>query len=327
VLDAITRLVRAVAISAAALLACMGQEAFAQRLPVLGYIANENADAERVVALKKGLADLGYFDGRNIKIEYHLAKQDVEYRAIVAVVLAHRVDIILAGNAPAAVAATRATHTVPIVLLGVNDPVGLGLVDSLERPGRNVTGTTIYAPYLIPERVRILKMLVPTLKHAAVFSNGNNANNPLQAALLSAAGRDLGLRIDTIDVRSPADVKPGLDEAIESGAKAFFNCVDSFINSQRHPIAELMRRAKLPMIYTDREYVLAGGLMALGVGHLDGFHGAAKYIDKILRGEDPAQLPIALPTEVELSVSRSAMQNLGLALPKQLDERVTEWLP
>jgi putative tryptophan/tyrosine transport system substrate-binding protein len=143
----------------------------------------------------------------------------------------------------------------------------------------------------------------------------------------STAAKDLGVRIETVDVRSPGDVKSGLDKAIQSGAMALFNCVDSFINSQRFTIAELVARSRLPMIYTDREYVIAGGLMSLGVGHLEGYYGAAKYVDKILHGANPAELPIAPPTELEFSVSKSALRNLGITLPNQINERVTEWLP
>jgi putative ABC transport system substrate-binding protein len=320
------RMVRIVVI-AAALLAGMDEEALAQRLPVLGYVANENADVERVNAFRKGLADLGHVEGKNITIEYRYARLDAQYHAVIAELLARKVDIILAANAPAAAAAAKATRTVPIVLLGVNDPVGLRIAESLERPGRNVTGTTIYAPHLLAERVRILKTIVPALDHAGVICNANNANNPSQAALLWAAGKDLGIRIETIEVRSPEDVKPALDRAIASGVKGFFNCVDSLINSQRHTIAELVQRSKLPMIYTDREYVLAGGLMALGVGHLEGFYGAARYVDRILRGADPAELPIAPPTGVQFSVSKGALRDLGIALPTQISEKVGEWLP
>jgi putative tryptophan/tyrosine transport system substrate-binding protein len=169
--------------------------------------------------------------------------------------------------------------------------------------------------------------LVPTLDRAAVFINGDNTNNPAQVALLIAAAKDLGISVRSMDVRSPADVDPAVHQAIEQGAKGFFNCVDPFINSQRFTIAKLAAESKRPTIYTDREYVLAGGLMALGVGHLEGFYRAAAYVDKILRGAKPADLPIALPTELIFSVSRSALQDLGITLPREINDRVTEWLP
>jgi len=325
VLDRVTDIGPAIVL--AAMLSIGTGEALAQRLPVLCYVANANANTERLDAFKKGLGDLDYVEGKNIKIEYRYARRDTEYQAVMSELLTQKVDIILAGNAPAAAAAARATRTVPVVLLAVNDPVGLGVADSLERPGRNVTGTTIYAPHLTAERVRILKSVFPTVDHAAVFCNGSNANNPSQLALLNAAAKDFGIRIETIDVRSSSDVKPGFDKAIASGAQAFFNCVDSFINSQRFSIAQLVGRRKLPTIYTDREYVLAGGLMALGVGHLDGYYGAARYVDKILRGVDPAELPIDTPVRLEFSVSRSAIRDLGVTLPNQINEWVAEWLP
>lgn len=314
-------------IALACVAAIHAAETAAQAVPVLGYVANENASPDRLAAFKKGLTDLGYVEGKNIKIEYRYAKLGREYDAVMAELVSRKVEIIVAGNALAAPAAAKTTRTIPIVLAGVNDPVGLGVADSLEHTGRNVTGTTIYAPHLIGERVRILRRLLPTLDRVAVFMNGNNMNNPAQVALLIAAAKDLGIEVGPMDVRSPADVGPAVNKAIESGAKGFFNCVDPFINSQRFTIAKLAAQSKRPTIYTDREYVLAGGLMALGVGHLEGYYRAAEYVDKILRGANPADLPIALPTELIFSVSRSALQDVGITLPKEINDRVTEWLP
>ncbi|HEY3166383.1 MAG TPA: ABC transporter substrate binding protein, partial [Candidatus Binatia bacterium] len=127
--------------------------------------------------------------------------------------------------------------------------------------------------------------------------------------------------------RTPADVAPAADKAIAWGAKGFFHCVDSFINSQRFTIAKLAAQNNVPTIYTDREYVLTGGLMALGVGHLEGYYGAAEYVDKVLRGANPADLPVAPPTKRILSVSRAALHKIGMTLPKEINDRVTEWLP
>ena len=327
-LNIISRRVQGLAVIALVPLAAMPvTEIAAQTMPVIGYVANANANAERLAAFKKGLADLGYIEGTNLKIEYRYAKLDREYDAVMAELISRKVNVIVAGNAAAAPAAARATRTIPIVLAAVNDPVGLGVADSLQRPGRNVSGTTIYAPQLIGERVRILKRFDPSLDRVAIFMNGNNRNNAAQVKLLTLAASELGIQVGSMDIRSPADVEPAVNKAIGSGAKAFFNCVDTFINSQRFAIAKLAAQSKRPTIYTDREYVLAGGLMALGVGHLEGYYGAAKYVDKALRGESLADLPIEPPTELIFSVSRSALQNIGIALPKEIGERVTEWLP
>jgi len=302
-------------------------EAAAQTVPVLGYVANENADPKRMAALKRGLTDLGYIEGKTLRIEYRYARLDHEYDAVMAELVSRKVSVIFAGNAPAAVAAAKATRTIPVVLGAVNDPVGLGVVDSLERPGRNVTGTTIYAPHLIGERLRILKAIVPALDRVSIFVNGNNKNNPAQVTLLTAAAKDFNIEVQSIDIRTPADVEPAVARAMAWGAKGFFNGVDSFINSQRFAIAKLAAQNKVPTIYTDREYALAGGLMSLGVGHLDGYSRAAGYVDKILRGANPADLPIAPPTETIFSVNRSALQDIGLTLPQGIADRVTEWLP
>ena len=320
-------LLRAAALGSALLVAMPVARTVAQAVPVLGYVANENADPKRMAALKKGLTDLGYIEGQTLKIEYRYAKLDHEYDAVMAELISRKVTIILAGNAPAAAAAARATRTVPVVLGAVNDPVGLGVADSLERPGRNVTGTTIYAPHLIGERLRILKAIIPALDRVSIFVNGNNKNNPAQVTLLTAAAKDLGIEVQPMDIRTPADVEPAVARAMSWGAKAFLNGVDSFINSQRFALARLAAQNKVPTIYTDREYVLAGGLISLGVGHLDGYYRAAGYVDKILRGANPAELPIALPTELIFSVNRSALKDIGLTLPKEIADRVTEWLP
>jgi putative tryptophan/tyrosine transport system substrate-binding protein len=318
---------RAAALGLALLVAMPVIDSAAQTVPTLGYVANDGADPKRMAALKKGLTDLGYIEGKTLKIEYRYAKLDHEYDAVMAELVSRKVTIIFAGNAPAAVAAGKATRTIPVVLGAVNDPVGLGLADRLERPGRNVTGTTIYAPHLIGERLRILKAIAPAVDRVSIFMNGNNKNNPPQVTLLTAAAKDLDIEVQSIDLRRPADVEPAMAKAMAWGAKGYFNCVDSFINSQRFVIARLAAQHKVPTIYTDREYVLAGGLMSLGVGHLDGNYRAAGYVDKILRGANPAELPIAPPTQVIFTVNRSALQDLGLTLPKEIADRVSEWLP
>jgi putative ABC transport system substrate-binding protein len=302
-------------------------ETAAQTVPIIGYVANENADPKRMAAFKKGLNDLGYIEGKTLKIEYRYAKLDQEYDTVMTELVSRKVTIILAGNAPAAVAAGKATRTVPVVLAAVNDPVGLGVADGLQRPGRNVTGTTIYAPHLIAERLRILKVIIPALDQVSIFMNGNNKNNSAQVALLTAAAKDLGIQVQSIDIRTPTEVDPAVAKAVAWGAKGFLNCVDSFINSQRFVIAKLAAQKKIPTIYTDKEYVLAGGLMSLGVGHLEGYYRSAEYVDKILRGANPADLPIAPPTQLTFSVNRSALQDIGLTLPKEIGNRVNEWLP
>jgi putative tryptophan/tyrosine transport system substrate-binding protein len=297
----------------------------AQRVPVVGYVAAKNADPRRLEAFKRGLTEVGYVEGRNIRIEYRDAVLDGEYHGVIAELLAGKIDILLPANAPAAVAAAQSTSTVPIVMLAVNDPVGLGLVKSLERPGTNVTGTTMYAPQLIGDRLRILKSLVSNFDKVAVVLNGNNANNASQLELVRSEARALGVNVQALDVRKPEDIGAAFDKAAAFGAKALINCVDSFINSQRFALVARAAKQRLPAIYTDVEYVLSGGLMALGPGHLEGYYGGAKYVDLILRGADPADLPVKGATQFTFSVSRSALAALGLSLPSDISARVNDW--
>jgi len=297
----------------------------AQKLPVLGYMANENVNPDRLAIFKEGLAALGYQEGKTIIIEYRAGKLDSDYPRLVTELIDRHIDIIVASNAPAAVAASKATRTIPIVLAAVNDPVGLGLVRSLDHPGTNVTGTTAYAPHLIGERVRLLKVLVPTAKNVAMLVNGNNANNPAQFDLFSTEVRALGMQALQLDVRKPSDVEPAFARARQAGVQGLFQTVDSFMNSQRATLARFAAQSEIPMIFTDREYVLAGGLMSIGPGHQEGFEGAAGYVDQILRGANPADLPIASTKKVDFTVSRSALAKIGLTLPKDVADRVNDW--
>jgi putative ABC transport system substrate-binding protein len=298
----------------------------AQTLPVMGYVAAKNANPKRLEAFKQGLAELGYVEEKNIRIEYREAVLDAEYQGVMTDLVNRKVDMILAANIAATVAAAKASTTIPIVMLAVFDPVGIGVVKSLDRPGTNVTGTTIYAPQLIGERLRILKRIVPNLDKVAMVLNGNNANNAAQFELLCSEAQKLGIEVQSLDIRKPEDVDAALDEALAFGAKALVNAVDTFINSRRFALAAGAAKYKLPVVYSDVEYVLAGGLMALGPGHYEGYYGAAKYVDKILRRADPADLPIAGPTEFTMSVNRTTLGKLGLSLPSDLAARVNQWI-
>jgi ABC-type uncharacterized transport system substrate-binding protein len=293
--------------------------------PTLAYVAAKNANPKRLDVLKKGLAELGYTDGKNIRIEYREAVLDTEYRAVVADLLDKKVDIILAANVAATRAAAQATKTVPIVMLAVFDPVGIGAVKSLERPGTNVTGTTMYAPQLIGERLRILARLVPRLDKAAMTLNGQNPNNAAQFALLHSEAQKLGIAVEELDIRKPEDVDPAFAKALAFGAQGLVNAVDTFINSRRFALAAGAAKHKLPFVYSDVEYVMAGGLIARGPGHYEGYYGAAKYVDRILRGASPAELPIAGPTEFTMSANRKALKQLDMSLPSDLAGQIDEW--
>ena len=294
--------------------------------PLMGYVAAKNANPKRLDVFRQGLAELGYIEGRNIRIEYREAVLDGEYHSVMQELVGRKVDVILAANVAATVAAAKATTSIPVVMLAVFDPVGIGVVNSLERPGTNVTGTTMYAPQLIAERLALLKRLVPDLDKVSMVLNGNNRNNVAQFDLLQAQARPLGIQVQALDIREPEDVERAFEEAVAFGTKGMTNAVDTFINSRRFALAAGAARRKLPFVYSDVEYVLAGGLMALGPGHYEGYYGAAKYVDKILRGANPADLAIAGPTQFTMSANRGAFKQLGITLPNDLAAKVDEWV-
>ena len=298
----------------------------AQSVPVMGYVAAKDANPKRLEVFKQGLAELGYVEGRNLRIEYREAVLDADYHAVVADFINRKVDIIIAANVAATVAAGKATAVVPIVMLAVFDPVGIGVVKSLDRPGTNVTGTTMYAPQLIGQRLRILKSIVPGLDKVVMALNGNNVNNAAQFELLRSEAGGLGIEVKSLDIRKPEDVDAAFDAAVTFGARGLVNAVDSFINSRRFALAAGAARRKLPTMFSDVEYVQAGGLMALGPGHYEGYYGAARYVDKILRGANPSDLSIAGPTEFTLSANRSTFGKLDLSLPSDVAGRVNEWI-
>jgi len=295
-------------------------------LPTLGYVAAKNANPKRLEVFKKGLTELGYTEGRNIHIVYREAVLDADYEKVVTDLVHRRVDIILAANAAATRAAAKATTSIPIVMMAVFDPVGIGVVKSLERPATNVTGTTMYAPQLIGERLRILKLIVPGLDKVAMALNGNNINNIAQYDLLGREAQQLGITVKSLDIRKPEDVSGAFDEALAFGAKGLLNAVDTFINSRRFALSAGASKHKLPFVYSDIEYVMAGGLIALGPGHYEGYYGAARYVHNVLMGANPADLPIAGPTEFAISVNRGALRSLGLSLPRDVETRVTDWI-
>ena len=201
-------------------------EGTAQTVPLMGYVAARNADPKRLEVFKQGLRELGYIEGKNIRIEYRDAVLDAVYHDVMADLTNRKVNILLAANAPAAVAAAKATSIIPIVMLAVNDPVGLGLVKSLDRPGTNVTGTTMYAPQLIGDRVRILKSIVPNLERLAMVLNSNIANNAAQFELLRSEARGLGIEVQSLDIHKPEDVDAAFAKAVEFRAQALVNGVD-----------------------------------------------------------------------------------------------------
>jgi len=310
----------------ALLVMAASSHALGQTVPVIGYVAAKNADAKRFEVFRQGLTELGYVEGHNLRIEHREAVLDGEYDAVMAELVGRKPDLILAANVAATVAASKATSTIPIVMLAVFDPIGIGVLKTLERPGTNVTGTTTYAPQLIGERLRILKRIVHNLDKVAMVLNGNNANNAAQFTLLRSEVQKLGIAVLSLDIRKPEDVDAAFDKALAFGAEGLLNAVDTFINSRRFELSAGAARHKLPFVYSDVEYVMAGGLIALGPGHYEGYHDAAKYVDRILHGANPGDLPIERPAQFIMSANRTAVTKLRLSLPSDLVGQIGEWV-
>src|SRR5262249_16093690 len=207
-------------IGLALLAAIQVRDSGAKTTPVMAYVAAKNANPKRLEVFKQGLTELGYLEGRSIRIESREAVLDAEYHGAVGELINLKVDIILAANVAATVAAAKATRSIPIVMLAVFYPFGQGVVKSLGRPGPQVTGTTMYGTQLIEERLRILKRIVPNLDKVAMALNGNNVNNVAQFELLRVDGQKLGIKVQSLDIRKPEDVDAAFDKALAFGAKA-----------------------------------------------------------------------------------------------------------
>jgi putative ABC transport system substrate-binding protein len=313
------------AVGCAAAIGCAARPT--PRLPVIGYVADANAESDRLKAFTDRLHELGYVEGRDIEIEYKLAHNPDEYPGLVSALVAQPVDILLAGNAAAARAAKAATSTLPVVMAAVNDPVAMGVVQSLERPGTNFTGTTNFVPRWEELRLQLLHELAPDVVRIAMPLNLDNPNNFAQFERLKRAAEPLHIDVMQVVLREPKDLAPGLSPAVAWGVQGMISAVDNLVTTQRARLVQFARDAHVDAVYDDREFVLAGGLISLGSTHTESYRGAADYVVKVLHGANPAELSVATPARVIISASRSAVARRGRPLPSSVRDRVDEWLP
>jgi ABC-type uncharacterized transport system substrate-binding protein len=270
-------------------------------------------------ALLQGLRDLGYVEGRNVVIEIRDAEGNLErLPALAAELIALKVDVIVTAGTPAALAAKQATRTVPIVCAGVSDPVTSGVVTNLARPGGNVTGFSTLAPELIGKRLEHLKQAVPGVSRVAVLWEpgglGERTDKDMQKAA-DVAGRALGLRLQFVEARGPADFDRAFSEMTRARAGALTVLPSNMFGSERRRLVELAAKNRLPAVYERREFVDDGGLMSYGTNFADLFRRAATYVDKILKGAKPADLPVEQPTKFELVINLKTAKALGLTIP------------
>jgi putative ABC transport system substrate-binding protein len=296
----------------------------AAKVPQIGWLSLNLAPNPHLrEALLQGLRDLGYVEGRNVVIEIRDAGGKPErLPALAAELVALKVDVILAGATPQALAAKQATRTVPIVFLGATDPVTDGLVTSLAQPGGNVTGlSTTAAPEIISKRLELLTQAVPGLGEVAVLwqpgGQGERTNkDQLKAA--DVAARALGVRLQVVEARGPADFDRAFSDMTRARAGALTVVGGGMFFNERRRLVDLAAKHRLPVVYSQREFVDAGGLLAYGVNVADMYRRAATYVDKILKGAKPADIPIEQPTKFELVINLKTAKALGLTIPPSL---------
>ena len=301
----------------------------AGKVPRVGYlIAGSHSDPQRQLlleAFRQGLRELGYVEGQNIAIESRWAEgKDDRLPAFAADLVRSKVDVIVAQSGAATQAAQQATRTIPIVMSLSNDAVGSGLVASLARPGGNITGLTIIAPDLAGKQFQLLKEVVPKVSRVALLTNPDNPASALFLREVEAAARVLGVRLQTLETRNPQEIDSAFAAMTRERAGALLILPDVIFLSQRRQIAELATKRRLPSVYGVGEYAEAGGLMAYGANHIDLVRRAATYVDKILKGAKPADLPVEQPTKFDLVINLKAARAIGLTIPQEVLIQATE---
>lgn len=276
-------------------------------------------------AFRQGLRDLGWVDGKNISIEYRYAEgRGDRLPDLAADLLRLNVDIIVTSVSPDAVAARNATRAIPIVMASAGDPVALGLVENLARPGGNITGLSQISPELAGKRLELLREIVPKLSRVAVLWNPQSKISEIDWKETQLAARALGLQLYPVEARSPTDFDKAFEEAIRARVGALAITPDQVFGGNLKRIADLATKHRLPSIYHIREFADAGGLMAYGPDRSDMFRRAATYVDKILKGAKPGDLPVEQPTKFELVVNMKTAKTLGIKIPQSVLLRTDE---
>jgi len=314
----------AVALLALALLAApLAAEAQpAGKVYRLGFLRNGPPPETFVEGLRQGLRELGYVEGQHISIEYGLARSADELPSAAARLVSLKVDVILASGTPPVPVAKSATKTIPIVFVASIDPVATGVVASLARPGGNVTGLAGIHADLMGKRLELLREAVPRLSRVAVLSHATNPGNAEYIRQAELAARALGVQLQLLAIRDAGDFERVFSEA--RSASGMIQLDDVIFTSHRRQVVELATRYRLATIYGFKEFVHAGGLMAYGPDYPDLYRRAATYVDKILKGANPADLPVEQPTKFELVINLKTAHALGLTIPQSVLARADE---
>ena len=287
----------------------------------IGFLGNSTAALESnlVGPFREGLRELGYVEGRTLVIEYRWAEGQYErFPALIAELVALKVEIIVTAGTPAALAVQRARTTLPLVMVAVGDPVASGLVASLARPGGNITGLTSIAPDLEGKRLQLLREVVPKLADVVVLWNPANAFHVGSEKAARAAAEVLHLKIRSIAVRAASEFDRVLDAILSERPGALLVLADRLFLHHRARLGDFTARHRLPAVYAHQEMVEAGGLMSFGPSYPGMHRRAAYFVDKILKGSRPTDLPVEQPTTFELLINLKAARGLGLTIPPSL---------
>jgi putative ABC transport system substrate-binding protein len=291
----------------------------AGKIPRIGWLTGPSlaANSARIEAFRQGLRELGYVEGKNIVVEYRSAEGKLDrLPALAAELVRLKVDIIVSGGLGPTRAAKEATITIPIVMTNDGDPVGTGIVASLARPGGNITGLSTLAPELSGKRLELLKEIVPKLSRVAVFRTSTQPGNAQMLREVELAAKAFGVQLQYLDVLDPKDFATAFRAAVKGRAEAVLMMVAGAVAAaHRTQIAELAVKNRLPAIYDRAEFVEAGGLMFYGVNLNDLDRRAATYVDKILKGRTPADLPVEQPMKFEFIINLKAAKAIGLTIP------------
>jgi putative ABC transport system substrate-binding protein len=297
-----------------------------KKIPRVGVIGDQSPSEPRIEAFRQGLRELGYTEGKNIIVEYRYAHGVVErFADLTAELLRLQVDILVVGGPLAAQVAKAQTRTVAIVFTSVTDPLGAGLVTSLARPGANLTGlTTLLGGEMSAKHLQLLKQTVPQVSRVTVLCNPTSPTTRLVVERVQEAARALAVELQVLEVRQANELVSAFAEMKAWRAGAVLVLSDPMFGNALVQLSTLAARDRLPAIYTRREFALAGGLLAYGPSFSDIFRRAATYVDKIIKGAKPADLPVEQPAKFDMVVNLKTAKALGLTIPPSVLSQATE---
>jgi putative tryptophan/tyrosine transport system substrate-binding protein len=298
------------------------------RMPVIGFLSSRspNESASAVAAFRQALTEAGYVEGQNVDIAFCWAEGQYDRLPALAADLARRpVAVIFAtGGNPPAFAAKAASATIPIVFLTGSDPIKFGLVASLNHPGSNVTGVTLFTSLLVAKRMELLRELAPTATTVAILVNPSNSNAEPDTRVAQIAARSLGQQLVVLSASTKNDIDAAFATVVEKRANALLVNTDAFFLARRNQFVALAARDAIPTIHDLREFTAAGGLVSYGTNLADAYRQAGAYIGKILKGEKPANLPVVQPTKFDLVINLKTAKALGLEIPPTVLARADE---